>query len=156
MKKFFSAVLSVVILLLCGSVWATDTVTVVKRMHSDSLWSRGIQEITWTYSSDDGTIAATGAVTGVTGIIIGAKHEPGGTNTPDAAADYTVVDAASSGMDVLIGAGANIGASRTIISPVESVNSGFVTVVNETLYLAVASLGAGTNDGVFKLYIWLP
>jgi hypothetical protein len=160
MKKTLLLVLQVIFLIFLFTatqqVIAADTVTVTDSVMSTPGSVKGLRVITWTYSSDDGTIGETSPIAKVTGTIVGAKHIPDGVNTPDAAADYTILDASSSGMDVLYGAGANIGASRTIVFPVESVNAGPVYLANETLYFAAGSLGAGTNAGVFKLYISLP
>jgi hypothetical protein len=158
MKRIFLS-LCLTIFICLGAVTcglAADTVTATDTVVTTPGSTRGIRVITWTYSSDDGTIAETAAVTAITGILVGAKHIPDGTNTPDAAADYTIKDASSGGMDVLFGAGANIGTSRTIVYPVESVNSGPVFLANATLYFAAASLGAGTNAGTFAIYIALP
>lgn len=152
-------------LLLCSlfvisaPVMATDTLSIVDiTLPRIPGWSRGVRIIRWTYSSDDGTVGADADYIAehVTGTIIGFKHEPDGTNTPDSAADYDILDAVSSGMNVLFDAGDNIGASRTIVVPVEAVNSGPVFVADEALYFYATALGAGTNAGVFEVYILLP
>ena len=162
-KKLFSIlfVLPLIAFLFCSSAHA-DTLTLKDEIVSPRGTARGIRMLEWTYNNASGTTlqaTASNAATNVTGFIIGAKHEPDTADAPPAGADYQVWDGITSGAttDVLFGAGANIGTTRTTVFPDTTVNDGTVSLVNETLYFYIGELaGGGAEKGVFKVYILLP
>ena len=135
---------------------AADTVSVAKTIVQQPTPSiSGITKYTFTFSSDDGTIAraAANSAANVIGWIAKVQYVPGAVNTPDAAADIQLYTHLTTGVNILYGLLDNVGATETIDTPVSSAAGVGVFLGGETLYFSAASLGAGTNDGV--LYVWV-
>lgn len=156
MERFTKALMIIVILLTALTApvaFAADTVTVSENYYSDSRWSKSIRQITWTFSSDDGTIAATAPLPAVSGTLVGFWYKPGGTNTPDAAADISVISGSTSTVNLLNAICDNVGATET--RPAQA-DFKIRTLVNDTLYFVAGSLGAGTNDGILTIFVELP
>ena len=139
--------------------FAADSATPTRTtIHQPTSFFKGVEQITFTFSSTDGTVErnANWSVAGVTGFIMKFHYIPDGTNTPDAAADIQVFPSLTGGVNLLYGACDNVGATETIGFPAEAINGGPVFLANDTLYFYAGSLGAGTNGGVLHLYILNP
>lgn len=160
MKKFlilFS--LFVAFFMIPAASGATDTVTVTKTsvtLPSPSV--KGIEKITFTFSSDDGEVgrAAGTSIANIIGTIVKFHYIPDGTNTPDAAADIRVYSALTGGIDLLYGACDNVGATETVNFPANTTYYRPPFMAGDTLYFYAGSLGSGTNAGVMHVWILSP
>ena len=89
-------ILAMLLLLLIGNVYATDTVTMsdTENIKVTNQSTKAIREISWTVSSDDGTVAVVTAAhkfaNDVSGNIISYTYIPDGTNTPDTGTDIVI------------------------------------------------------------------
>jgi hypothetical protein len=160
MKKLLFSWLAV--LLMCSAPWsatAADTVTVADvDLVLPSAAVRGVRQITFTFSSDDGTIAraAGNSAANVLGTIVKAHYIPDGTNTPDAGADIQLFTHLTTGVNILYGMIDNVGATETIIYPATATVNGPVFLGKETIYFSAGSLGAGTNGGILRMWVVSP
>lgn len=157
MKKILAILVFMVAL--PGLALAADTVTVADvDLVLPSAAVRGVRQITFTFSSDDGTIAraAGNSAARVLGTIVKAHYIPDGSNTPDAGADIQLFTHLTTGVNVLYGLIDNVGATETIGVPVTTTVNQPVFIGNETLYFSAGSLGAGTNGGILTVWVVSP
>lgn len=161
MKKhiIFLALFSLVaaaFLIMPATSQATDTVTVVRTIVQQPTPSmKGVEKLTFTFSSDDGEVAraAGTAIAGVIGTIEKFHYIPDGTNTPDAGADIRLYSSLTGGIDLFYGACDNVGATETVGFPASGTTYRAPFMAGDTLYFYAGSLGTGTNAGI--LYVWI-
>jgi hypothetical protein len=159
MKKLLVGIALALAVAIPGAAIAADTVTVTDvDIVLPSAAVRGVRQITFTFSSDDGTIAraAANSASNVIGTIVKAHYTPHGTNVPDAAADIELYTHLTTGINILYGMIDNVGATETIIFPVTTTVNGPVFLGKETVYFAAGSLGAGTNSGTLTIWVVTP
>ena len=158
MKKWL-IVLTLLFLIIPSVVFATDTVTVTRtKVTTPTPSVKGIDKITFTFSSDDGEVAraAGTAIADVFGTIVKFHYIPDGTNTPDAAADIRLYSSLTGGIDLLYGACDNVGATETVNFPANTTYYRPPFMAGDTLYFYAGSLGAETNAGVLHVWILSP
>lgn len=148
-----------IVLLFCQPTFAADTVTCVKgKIIKTNEMQNAIQEITWNFATDDGTIAASSATTAVAtninGWIVGYEYIIDGDGDPDTTIDIVITDV--NNVPVLGGAADNLGASSFAEGMGGTKSLVPILMVEKTLKFAASQVGSGSKNGKFKLMVQLP